>query len=139
MLINVRDDTNAGRWIMEPTFLRRWRRIKAIWDAFKFLVRGGKFKVFLDFTGIDPRIVKPVKITIANDGRVVDVERERHNAVSSAMQRMSRLAGLTLAGDDEPGFRVRWADAARKAAWKESGFDVSVAPDRMFVTLDSKV
>jgi hypothetical protein len=139
MLIDVRDDTNAVRWSMEPAFLRRWRRIKAIWNAFKFLARGGKFKVFLDFTGIDPRILKPVKITIAHDGRVVDLERERHNAVAGAMGRMTRLAGLTLAKDDEPGFRVRWTDTAQKIAWKDSGFDVSAAPDRLFITQDSKV
>ena len=130
----IRDtDESKVRWIAEPRFLARLRRIKAVWNAAVFIARGGRFKVFLDFSGIDPRILKPVKVTIANDGRVVDVERERHNAVSSAMQRMARLAGLTLAGDDEPGFRVKWNGWTRKTAWEEAGFDVTHTPTEFIV------
>lgn len=130
----IRDtDESKMRWIAKPRFLARLRRIKAVWNAAVFIARGGRFKVFLDFSGIDPRILKPVKVTIANDGRVVDVERERHNAVSSAMQRMSRLAGLTLAGDDEPGFRVKWNGWTRKTAWEEAGFDVTHTPTEFIV------
>lgn len=40
---------------------------------------------------------------------------------------MSRLAGLTLAGDGEPGFRVKWNGWTRKTAWAEAGFDVTHA------------
>lgn len=130
----IRDtDESKARMIMEPRFLRRLRQLKSIWNAAVFLARGGRFKVYLDFSGIDPRILKPVKVTIANDGRVVDVERERHNAVSSAMQRMSRLAGLTLARDDEPGFRVKWNGWTRKGAWEEAGFDVTRTPTAFIV------
>lgn len=130
----IRDtDESKARMIMEPRFLARLRRIKAVWNAAVFIAQGGRFKVYLDFSGIDPRILKPVKVTIANDGRVVDVERERHNAVSSAMQRMSRLAGLTLAGDDEPGFRVKWNGWTRKTAWEEAGFDVTHTPTEFIV------
>lgn len=133
MLIDVREDANAVRWIREPAFLRQLRRLKTTWNAFKFLAHGGKFKVFLDFTGLDPRILKPVKVTIGHDGRVVDLDLERHNAVVSASRAMEK-AGLCLAGDDEPGFRVRWRDYSRKNAWEEAGFDVSAAPDRLYVT-----
>ncbi len=42
-----------------------------------FLARGGKFKVFLDFSGIDLRILKLVRVNIIHDGQVVDVEQNR--------------------------------------------------------------
>ncbi len=130
----IRDtDESKTRMIMEPRFLARLRRIKAVWNAAVFLARGGRFKVYLDFSGIDPRILKPVKVTIGHDGRILDLERERHNAVSSAMQRLSRLAGLTLAGDDEHGFRVKWNGWTRKTAWEEAGFDVTHTPTEFIV------
>lgn len=47
------DGKESNRPIPEPRFLARLRRLKDIWNAFKFLARGGKFKVFLDFSGID--------------------------------------------------------------------------------------
>ncbi len=127
------DGKESNRLIPEPHIFRRIRRAKEVWNAFKFLVRGGKLKVYLDFSGIDPRILKPVKVTIGHDGRILDLERERHNAVSSAMQRLSRLAGLTLAGDDEHGFRVKWNGWTRKTAWEEAGFDVTHTPTEFIV------
>jgi len=80
-------DTEEGnvRWIAEPRYMRRLRRIKAVWQAAAFLARGGRFKVFLDYSGIDPRILKPVRVNIIHDGQVVDVENHRRNAVSSSM------------------------------------------------------
>jgi hypothetical protein len=134
MPISLKEDTCRARVILEPAILRRWRHVKAVWNGFMFLARGGKFRVFLDLSGIDPRIVRPVKIFIPHDGWVVDVERSRRNAVSSATDKISRLAGLTLAKDDEPGFRVRWADSARKLAWEETGFDVTWTPDKLIVS-----
>lgn len=131
----IRDtDESKTRMIMEPRFLARLRRLKAVWNAAVFLARGGRFKVYLDFGGIDPRVLKPVAVNIGHDGRVLDLERERRNAVSSAMQRMSRLAGLTLADDDEPGFRVKWTGWTRKTAWEEAGFDVAHTPKVFVVT-----
>ena len=128
-------DTEEGnvRWIAEPRFLRRLRRLKSIWNAAVFLARGGRFKVFLDYSGIDPRIVHPVRLFIHHNGTVVDVERSRHAAVSSSLNKVARQAGLTLARDDEPGFRVRWAGSARKAAWEEAGFDVTHTPTEFIV------
>lgn len=96
-------------------------------------VRGGKFKVFLDFPGIDPRVLKPVKVTVTHDGRVVDLAFEQRNAIVGAMTRMSRDAGLTLATDDEPGFRVRWSESAQGKAWEAAGFYVTLTPTRMVV------
>lgn len=122
------------RFIPEPQFLARLRRLKSIWDAAVFLARGGHLKVYLDFSGLDPRILKPVKITVTHNGRVVDVERERHNAVAQATNRISRLAGLTLAADDEPGFRVKWGESSRKEAWEDAGFDVTRTPDQFIVS-----
>jgi len=110
------DGKESNRLIPEPRILRRIRRAKEIWNAFKFLIRGGKFKVYLDFSRLDPLILKPVRLFVAYDGMVVDVEQNRRNAVSSAMNRMARLAGLSLARDDEPGFRVRWNESARGTA-----------------------
>ena len=57
------------------------------------VARGGRFKVFLDYSGIDPCILKPVRANIIHDGQVVDVENYRHNAVSSSMQRMDGWPG----------------------------------------------
>jgi hypothetical protein len=131
----IRDtDESKARMIMEPHFLARLRRIKAVWNAFRFLARGGRFKVYLDFSGIDPRVLKPVKVTIGHDGRVLDLERERHNAVAGSMARLARLAGLELARDDEPGFRVTWGDRSRTEAWEEAGFDVAQTPTVFVVT-----
>jgi hypothetical protein len=54
-----RDDRDdKPRWIVEHKLLRRWRRIKDVWRTFVFLARGGKFKVVLDFSRIDPRILE---------------------------------------------------------------------------------
>ena len=64
---------------------------------------------------------------------MVDLENNRHNAVSSSMQRMARLAGLALAGDDEPGFRVKWNRWTRKGTWEEAGFDVTHTPTEFIV------
>lgn len=131
----IRDgEEDKVRWIAEPRYMRRLRRLKAIWTAAVFLARGGRFKVFLDFSGIDPRILKPVRVNIIHDGQVVDVENDRHNAVSSSMQRMARTAGLTLARDDEPGFRVKWNGWTRKGAWEEAGFDVTHTPTDFIVS-----
>lgn len=131
----IRDtDESKARMIMEPRFLARLRRIKAVWQAAAFLARGGRFKVFLDYSGIDPRILKPVRVNIIHDGQVVDVENHRHNAVSSSMQRMARTAGLTLARDDKPGFRVKWNGWTRKGAWEEAGFDVTHTPTEFIVS-----
>lgn len=136
----VRDTTEGNvRWIMEPRFMRRLRRLKAVWNAFRFLAQGGRFKVYLDFSGIDPRILKPVEVTVSHDGRVLDLARERHNAVADAMTKMGRL-GIELAADGEPGFRVRWADGARKEAWEEKGYDVTHAVKEFIVSpKDSEV
>lgn len=122
-------DTNEGnvRMIMEPRFMRRLRRVKAVWNAFRFLAQGGRFKVYLDFSGIDPRILKPVEVNISHDGRVLDLARERHNAVATATAKLSRVAGLELARDDEPGFRVKWGDSSKKEAWEDAGFEVTKA------------
>ncbi len=127
------DGKESNRLIPEPRIMRRIRRAKEVWNAFKFLVRGGKFKVYLDFSGVDPRVLKPVWTNIIHDGQVVDVERYRHNAVAGAMTRMGRDAGLVLAADDEPGFRVRWSEAAKGTAWEEAGFDVTREPTRVVV------
>lgn len=127
------DGKESNRLIPEPRIMRRIRRIKEVWNAFKFLVRGGKFKVFLDFSGIDPRILRPAKITVTNDGRVVDLAFEQRNAIAGTMNRMGRLAGLELAQDDEPGFRVRWSESAQGKAWEEAGFDVTREPTRVVV------
>lgn len=112
----TRDDRDDNpRWIIEPKLLRRWRGIKDVWEAFAFLLRGGKFKVVLDFSKIDPRILGPVSVTVSRNGRVVDLEHERRNAVASSSAKLARLAGLDLAKDDDPdGFRVKWAKAARE-------------------------
>jgi len=128
-------DTEEGnvRWIAEPRYMRRLRRLKAIWNAAVFLARGGRFKVFLDYSGIDPRIVHPVRLFIPHDGTVLDVERSRHAAVSSSLNKMARQAGLTLARDDEPGFRVKWNGWTRKTAWEEAGFDVAHTPTEFIV------
>jgi hypothetical protein len=122
-------DNDNPRMIFEPAFLARLRRLKAVWSAFRFLASGGKFKIYLDFSGIDPRALKPVKIPFAYDGIVVDVERHRQNAVASSLQRAVRLAGLVPAKDGEPGFRVKWGGEARKESWEESGFDVTRTPE----------
>ena len=113
-------DTEEGnvRWIAEPRYMRRLRRLKAIWNAAVFLARGGRFKVFLDYSGIDPRIVHPVRLFIHHDGTVLDVERSRRTAVSSSLNKVARTAGLTLARDDEPGFRVKWNGWTRKGRGK---------------------
>lgn len=131
----VRDsDEGNVRMIMEPRFMRRLRRVKAVWNAFVFLAQGGRFKVYLDFSGIDPRILKPVAVNISHDGRVLDLARERHGAVSAATTRLSRVAGLELARDDEPGFRVKWGDGSRKEAWEAAGFEVSRAVPQFIVS-----
>lgn len=127
------DGKESNRLIPEPRIIRRIRRAKEVWNAFKFLVRGGKFKVYLDFSGIDPRILRPAKVTVTSDGRVVDLAFEQRNAIAGAMTRMGRLAGLELAQDDEPGFRVRWSESARGTAWEEVGFDVTREPTRVVV------
>ncbi len=120
--------------------MRRLRRIKAVWNAFRFLARGGRFKVFLDFSGIDPRILKPVAVNVGQDGRVLDLARERHNAIAAATTRLSRDAGLELARDDEPGFRVKWGDGSRKEAWEQAGFEVTKAvPEFIVSPKDSEV
>lgn len=124
---------NDGRMIPEPKFYRRIRRAKEIWNAFMFLARGGKFKVHLDFSEIDPRILKPVRLFVVNDGMVVDVEFYRRNAVAGSARKME-VAGLTLAADDEPGFRVRWRDYSRKGAWEAAGFEVSATPTEFIVS-----
>lgn len=122
------------RFIPEPRFLARLRRLKAIWNAAVFLARGGRFKVYLDFSGVDPRILMPVRLFIHHDGTVLDVEQNRRNAVAQATNRISRLAGLTLAADDEPGFRVKWNGWTRKTAWEEAGFDVTHTPTEFIVS-----
>ncbi|MFU2208739.1 hypothetical protein [Solidesulfovibrio sp. C21] len=127
------DGKESNRLIPEPRIFRRIRRAKEVWNAFKFLVRGGKFKVFLDFSGVDPRILKPVKVTVTNDGRVVNVENERRGAVACSIGKIFRDSGLTLASDDEPGFRVRWSEPAQGKAWEEVGFDVTREPIRVVV------
>ena len=131
----IRDtDESKARMIMEPRFLARLRRLKAIWNAAVFLARGGRFKVFLDYSGIDPRIVHPVRLFIHHDGTVLDVERSRRTAVSSSLNKVARTAGLTLARDDEPGFRVKWNGWTRKTAWEEAGFDVTHTPTEFIVS-----
>ena len=106
------------RWIAEPELYRRWRRIKDFWRAFVFLARGGKFKVVLDFSGIDPRILGGAETFIVRDNQVVDLARYRYNAIAESASKMNRLAGLTLAADDDPdGFRVKWAGTTRDEAW----------------------
>lgn len=132
-VIKDTEESNV-RWIAEPRFLARLRRLKAIWTAAVFLARGGRFKVFLGYSGIDPRIVSPVRLFIHHDGTVLDVERRRHAAVSSSLNKVARTAGLTLARDDEPGFRVKWNGWTRKGAWEEAGFDVSATPTEFIVT-----
>jgi hypothetical protein len=127
------DGKEGNRLIPEPRIFRRIRRVKEVWNAFRFLARGGRFTVYLDFSGIDPRVLKPVKVTIGHDGRVLDLKRERHNAVAGSMTRLSRLAGLELARDDEPGFRVRWSESAQEKAWEDAGFDVTRAATRVVV------
>lgn len=108
-------NSESPRWIVEPKLLRRWRRIKEVVGAFTFLLRGGKFKMVLDFSKIDPRILGPVFITVSCNGRVVDLEHERRNAVAASSTKMARLAGLDLAAEDDPeGFRVKWGQAARE-------------------------
>jgi len=130
----IRDNNDDNvRLIREPRFMRRLRHIKAVWSAFVFLARGGRFKVYLDFSGIDPRILKPVAVNIRHDGRVLDLECERHNAVAGSMTKMERF-GIELAKDDEPGFRVRWSDSARKEGWAEKGFDVTPAVPEWIVS-----
>lgn len=125
---------NDMRLIAEPRFMRRLRHFKEIWNAFRFLARGGRFKVYLDFSGVDPRILKPVAVKISHDGRVLDLALERHNAVAEATTRLSRAAGLELARDDEPGFRVKWGDRSRKEAWEDAGFEVSQAVKEFIVS-----
>jgi len=127
------DGKESNRLIPEPRILRRIRRAKEVWNAFKFLARGGKFKVYLDFSGVDPRVLRPVKVTVTSDGRVVDVEHERRNAVACSMGRIFRDSGLTPARDDEPGFRVRWSESAQGKAWEAAGFDVTREPTRVVV------
>jgi len=127
------DGKESNRLIPEPHIMRRIRRAKEVWNAFKFLVRGGKLKVYLDFSGVDPRILKPVKVTVTNDGRVVDVENERRGAVACSIGKIFRDSGLTLASDDEPGFRVRWSESAQGKAWEAAGFDVTREPTRVVV------
>lgn len=131
-VIKDTEESNV-RWIPEPRFLARLRRLKAIWNAFRFLARGGKFKVYLDFSGVDPRILKPVRLFVVNDGMVVDVDFYKRNAVAVALNRIGRETGLVLARDDEPGFRVRWTESAQEKAWEEAGFDVTRTPDRITV------
>ncbi|WP_461209459.1 hypothetical protein [Desulfocurvus sp. DL9XJH121] len=126
-------DEDNVRWIAEPRLYRKARQLKGIWNAFKFLAHGGKFKEFLDFSGIDSRIISPVQVTISHDGQVVDVKGRYDNAVSSAQERLASLSGLILAGDDEPGFRVRWNDSARGDAWKDAGLGVAQAPGKFIV------
>lgn len=122
-----------ARWIIEPPFLARLRRLKAIWNAFRFLLGGGKFKVYLDLSGIDPRVLKPSKLLVGRDSMVVDVERHMDNAVNAGYRAASRV-GLVPAKDDEPGFRVKWGGSARGDAWKDAGFDVGRGPDRYYVS-----
>ena len=66
--------------------------------------------------------------------KVVLVEQKRTNAVNSALNKMSTTGGLTLAADDEPGFRVKWRDWSRKTAWEDAGFEVSATPTNFIVT-----
>jgi len=131
----IRDNNDDNvRLIREPRFMRRLGHIKAVWNAFVFLARGGRFKVYLDFSEIDSRILKPVAVNVDHDGRVLDLARERHNAVAEATTKLSRLAGLELAREDEPGFRVKWGDSSRKEAWENAGFDVTKAIRELIIS-----
>ncbi len=118
---------NDGRMIPEPKLYRRIRRAKEIWNAFKFLARGGKFKIYLDFSGVDPHAIKPVRIFAYRDGMVIDVEQHRRNLVANASRRIQDV-GLHLAKEDEPGFRVAWGELARAKAWEAAGFEVTRTP-----------
>jgi hypothetical protein len=108
-------DSDNQRWIPEPKLYRRLRRIKDVWRAFRFLLGGGKFRIRLDFTGVDPLILKQPKVYIVEDGQVVDLAHFRHNA--RGMTWNKALADLQPAAADDPdGFRVKWTDNARKRA-----------------------
>lgn len=125
---------NSPRWIVEPSFLVRLRRIKAVWHAFKFLARGGKFKVHLDFSGLDPRAITPVVLNVGCDRRV-DVTELHRQAVQGARQKLSQGAGLLLAQPGEPGaFMVKWSTHAHAREWKERGFNVAQLPDELVVS-----
>jgi len=132
-VIKDTEESNV-RFIPEPRFLARLRRIKAVWQAAVFLARGGRYKVYLDFSEIDPCILKPVRLFVTHDGMVVDVEFYRRSAVARSLNKMARLAGLALARDDEPGFRVKWGEMTRKRSWEEAGFDVTHTPKEFIVT-----
>lgn len=112
----TRDDGNDNwRWMEEPALYRRWRRVKEVWRAFRFLLKGGKFKIVLDFSGVDPFILKQPWVYIGADGQVVNLENERHNARAATWSKA--LVGLRPADADDPdGFRVKWADTARENA-----------------------
>ncbi|MBF0480706.1 MAG: hypothetical protein HQK81_07505 [Desulfovibrionaceae bacterium] len=84
----------------------RIRRIKELWNAFMFLARGGKFKVFLDFSGVDPRISKLATVYIGSPGRVVDVENVRRNAIASTFHRINDL--MPAKPGDPGAFLVKW-------------------------------
>lgn len=121
------DGNESNRFIPEPRILRRIRRIKEVWNAAVFLVRGGKFKVYLDFSGVDPHALRPVRLFVHRDGMVIDVEQYRRNLVANAARRLE-AAGLHLAKEGEPGFRVFWGEMARAKSWEEAGFDVTRTP-----------
>lgn len=110
------DDGNA-RWIMEPGYVRRLRRMREVWAAFVFLARGGQFKVKLDFSDVDKRVLAPVSVSIRRDGQVIDVYREKGNALTASNQRLQRQGGVMLARPDDPeAFLVKWAPSSKKAA-----------------------
>ena len=72
-------------------------------------------------------------VTVSHDGRVLDLAHERRNAVACSMNKVFH-AGLELARDDEPGFRVKWNGCARKDAWENAGFDVAHTPTGFIVS-----
>ena len=127
-LVVVEGEESKERMIPEPKLFRRLRQARAVWSAFKFLARGGRFRVYLDLSGVDARIVKPVSLNLLRDGAVVDVGTRLKNARIAATEGMDVVAGLELAKDDEPGFRVKWTDKAKKTAWEAAGFEAWTSP-----------
>lgn len=118
-------------WIAEPRFLCRLREI---WSAFLFLVRGGKYKVHLDFGDLDPRILAGPTLYIWKDGQVIDIERERNNSLVSCGRQLQRQSSLILAAEGDPdAFLVRWNRLAKKDAWAKR---LSVDPETVSIDLD---